>query len=209
MRWRSWLVPALAVLAVPVAALLIALAVDVFRVGGGVADDDVRFQARPGLPSGLWDGVGFLPRGIARKATGLDDDLRYRRAAWLFSRVQPGKVIIQGPELEALRGSAQTKLTDASRAEESAARRAQLLNLLGVLGMDRFAADPANRANIIRSAVDTFQSAVETDPENADAKFNLELVLRDFYSAVASGTKVDRGANRGRQGAAGREGSGY
>ena len=61
-------------------------------------------------------------------------------------------------------------------------RRARLLNLLGVLGMDRYTADPANRAIIIRAAVDTFQSAIATDPENADAKFNLELVLRDFFA---------------------------
>jgi hypothetical protein len=157
----------------------------------------------------LWDDVGFLPGGVARKATGIEDDLRFRDATWLFGRVQPGKVVVTGPELEGLRGSAQAQLTEASRDETSAERRARLLNLLGVLSMDRYTADPANRTTIIRNAVDTFQSAIETDPDIPDAKFNLELVLRDFFAAIASGEQTDRGAAQGQQGAAGRSGSGY
>lgn len=207
--WRRWIVAALAVLAVPVAVLLVLVAVDVLRVGAIVAKSDVRFQARPTLPADLWDDVGFLPGGIARRAAGVDDDLAYRRAVWLFSRVQPGKVIIANPGLESLRASVQPRLTDASNDEHDAGRRAQLLNLLGVLGLDRFPSDPGNRNAIIREAVDSFQSAVKIDPENADAKFNLELVLRDFYTAQASGSNPDRGRAGGQLGGTGRSGSGY
>jgi hypothetical protein len=209
MRWRSWIVPVLAVLSVAVSAALIAIAIDVLRLDSAVERDDLRFQARPTLPAGLWDDIGFLPGGIARKATGIDDDLRFRDSTWLFGRVQPGKVVVTGPDLEGLRGSAQAKLTEASRDETSTKRRARLLNLLGLLAMDRYTADPANRTTIIRNAVDTFQSAIEADPDLADAKFNLELVLRDFFAAIASGEETDRGAAQGRLGAAGRAGSGY
>lgn len=208
-RWRTWILAALAVLAVPAAVLLLLVAVDVVRVGGSIAESDVRFQARPTLPGGLWDDVGFLPGGTARQAVGVEDDLAYRRAVWLFSRVQPGKVVIASPELEALRAGAETKLIDASRGEMDPRRRAQLLNLLGLLALDRFAGDPGDRINIIRGAIDSFQSAVKADPGNEDAKFNLELVLRDFYSATAPGSNPDRGRAGGKFAGTGRSGSGY
>jgi hypothetical protein len=206
---RRWLVPAGALLAVVLAALLIVVAIDVLRVGGSVESDDVRFQTRQTITDGLWADAGFLPGGVARRATGLDDDLRYRRAVWLYARVQPGKVIVQGPVLEGLRGSAQTTLTDAARREQDPVRRAQLLNLIALITLDRYAGDPANRLAIIRDAVGTLQNAIAVDPGNADAKFNLELVLRDFEAPNASGEQTDRGAAQGRQGAAARAGSGY
>jgi hypothetical protein len=211
MRWRRRLLPAAAVLAVPLAVVLVLLAVDVLQVNAAVEDDDVRFQARPTLPSGLWEQEGFLPAGVARSVVGVDDDLRYRRAAWLFARVQPGRLTTTtgSPEQDALHAGAETKLIDASRAEPDPHRRSRLLNMLGLLALDRYAQDPADRINIVRSAVDSFQSAIKADPSNSDAKFNLELVLRDFETAEAAGTSPDRGANRGRQAGLGRDGSGY
>jgi hypothetical protein len=208
-RLRQFVLPVLGVLAALVAALFIVVAIDVLRVDSSVKADDVRFQAKPTTPDGLWDDTGFVPRGIARKLTGIDDDLRYREAVWLYARVQPGRVIVEGPILEGLRGSAQSKITEASQKESSNVRRAQLLNLLGLISMDRYTSDPANRTAIVRDAIGLFASAIETDPQNADAKFNLELALRDFFAPIASGTQTDRGAAQGRQGAAARAGSGY
>jgi len=208
-RWRRWLLTAAAVLAVPVAIAFAVVAVDVFRVSDSVTRDDIRFQARPTLPAGLWTHQGFLPGSIARKAVGLDDDLVYRRAVWLYSRVQPGKVYINSPELDALRAGAETKLIDASRGESDPRRRSRLLNLLGLIALDRYASDPADRINIVRSAIGSFQSAIKADPDYADAKFNLELVLRDFAAEQAPGSQPDRGPNRGHQSGIGRSGSGY
>jgi len=209
MRWRRWLRPAAAVLCVPVAIALVLVAIDVLRVSGAVTGDDVRFQARPTLPTGLWDEPGFLPGELASKAVGLADDLRYRRAVWLYARVEPDKVKIVTPGLEALQASLEPKLIDASRAETDAQRRSRLLNILGLVAMTRYAADPGDRANIIRGAIDSFQSAIKADPENADAKFNLELVLRDFYHQVAPAAAPDRGRLGGRVAGVGRDGSGY
>ena len=209
MRWRRWVLPAAAVLCVPLAAALALVAVDVLRVSSAVASDDVRFQARPTLPAGLWGEPSFLPGEIGSKAVGLEDDLRYRRAVWLYARVEPDKVKIVTPELESLRASVEAKLIDASRTETDPRRRSRLLNLLGLLAMDRYAIDPGDRVNIVRGAIGSFQSAIKADPENADAKFNLELVLRDFYTASASGTNPDRGRLGGRIAGLGRDGSGY
>ena len=87
-------VPALAVLCVPVAVLLVLFAVDVLRVGDSVTEDDVRFQARPTLQAGLFDDPGFLPGHLAAKAVGLEDDLRYRRAVWLYARANPSNTTV-------------------------------------------------------------------------------------------------------------------
>ena len=94
MRWRRWLLPAAAVLCVPVAIALVLFAVDVLRVGGAVEGDDVRFQARPALPTGLFEDPGFLPGAVAPKAVGLEDDLRYRRAVWLYARANPSNTTV-------------------------------------------------------------------------------------------------------------------
>jgi hypothetical protein len=210
MRWRRWLVPALAVICVPVAVALVLFAVDVLRVGNSVTADDVRFQARPALQSGLFDDPGFLPGGIASKAVGLEDDLRYRRAVWLYARANPSNTSVYvTPAQEVLRASLEPKLIDASRAETDRRRRSRLLNLLGVVAMSRYAVDPGDRVNTVRAAIDTFGNAIKEDPDNADAKFNLEIVLRDFYHQVAPAAAPDRGRLGGNVAGVGRDGSGY
>jgi hypothetical protein len=210
MRWRRWLVPAAAVLCVPVAVLLVLFAVDVLRVGDSVTEDDVRFQARPTLRSGLFDDPGFLPGSIASKAVGLQDDLRFRRAVWLYARADPSNTTTYlSPAQEALRASLEPKLIDASRAETDSRRRSRLLNLLGVVAMSRYAVDPGDRSNTVRAAIDSFTNAINADPSNADAKFNLEIVLRDFFHQVAPASSPDRGRLGGRTAGVGRDGSGY
>jgi hypothetical protein len=191
------------------AAVVLVVAVDVLRVGRSVTRDDIRFDARQTIPEALWSDPGIAPGGVARWLTGVDDDIRYRKAVWLYSRVQPGKVVIQGSVLEGLRGSAASALTDASFKTSDPVDRSQLLNLLGILTLDRYSSDAANRINIVNTAAGFFQSAIESDPDNADAKFNLELVLRDFVTVDIPGEEPDRGADLGRQGAEGRSGSGY
>lgn len=210
MSWRRWLLPALAVLCVPLAIALVLVAVDVLRVSGHVTSDDVRFQARPTMPSGLYDEPGFLPGKAASKAVGLEDDLRYRRALWLYARANPSNTsVYQTPEQEALRASLEPKLIDAARAEHDPRRRSRLLNLLSLASMSRYAGDPSDRANIVRAAIGNLTTAIEIDPENADAKFNLELILRDFFHAVAPAAAPDRGRLGGNVAGVGRDGSGY
>jgi hypothetical protein len=210
MTWRRWWLPVAAVLCVPVAILLVLFAIDVLRVSGSVEADDVRFQARPTLQSGLFDDPGLLPGAAAAKAVGLEDDLRYRRAVWLYARANPSNTTVYlSPAQEALRASLEPKLIDASRAETDPRRRSRLLNLLGVVAMSRYAVDPGDRSNTVRASIDSFTNAIKTDPDNADAKFNLELVLRDFFHAVAPAAAPDRGRLGGNVAGVGRDGSGY
>jgi hypothetical protein len=210
MSRRRWLLPAAGVLCVAVAIALVLFAVDVLRVGGSLTEDDVRFQAKPAIQSGLFEDPGFLPARIGSKAVGLEDDLRYRRAVWLFARANPSNTsVYTTPAQEGLRASLEPKLIDASRAETDPKRRSRLLNLLGVVAMQSYAVDPGNRSNTVRAAIDSFSNAIKADPDNADAKFNLEIVLRDFFHQVAPAAAQDRGRLGGRTAGVGRDGSGY
>lgn len=210
MRWRRWLVPALAVLCVPIAIAITLTAVDILRVSGAVTSDDVRFQARPTLPDGLWESPGILPGDLATKVVGIEDDLRYRRIVSLYARANPSNTsVYQTPAQEGLRASLEPKLIDASRAENDPRQRSRLLNLLGVVAMGRYAVDPGDRSNVVRTAIDSFTGAIRADPSNADAKFNLEIVLRDFFHQVAPASSPDRGRLGGRVAGVGRDGSGY
>jgi hypothetical protein len=209
MPWRRLLYLA-AVLAVPAAIVLAVLAVDVVRVPGKLAADDVRFDAAPGRQAGLWEDVDFLRGDPAVTLLDLDADLDYRRTMALYFRARPGPDQgYFGPEEENLLGRVQYELTRGSAEDPNPARRSQLLNLLAAKSLERYSSDAVEAENILRRAVHMFRSAVETDPENADAKLNLELALRNAKAVNLPGTDPDAGAGGGTLSGSGRSGSGY
>jgi hypothetical protein len=207
--WRRRLLVAAAVLAVPVALALAVLAVDVLRTPSTLADDDVRFEAAPRRSAGLWEGLDFLPGRPAEHALDLGDDLDYRRTMAAFLRVEPGRVEIFGPELENLLGTVQREVTEGSAGDANPARRSRYLNLLAVMALQRYGSDAAETETILRSAVNTLRSAVETDPTFADAKLNLELALRSAKATNVPGIDPSGGAAEGTISGQGRSGSGY
>lgn len=206
---RTWAIRLAAVLAVPAAIVLALLAIDVLRVPNDVAADDVRFQAAPRVPRALWNDPGFLPGSPGAHLLGAGDDVAYRRTVALFARVQPGKVQAATPELDALRGRVQLDVTLRSRADDDAQRRAQLLNLYGVLTLARFSTEAAEQQQILSRGIGAFQNATELDPENLDAKRNLEIVLRRPEAATLPPNDPSQGGAQGRTSGQGRSGSGY
>ena len=206
--WRKWLLRVAAVLAVPAAVVLVAVALDVVRVPGELESDDVSFEAAPRRQAGLWDQLGLLPREPGAYLLGLDDDVAYRRTLAIWVRVPPGTDIF-GPEQENLRGRLQSQLSERSAADSNATRRSHLLNLLGALSLERRSSDPNESGNVLRKAIDNFRSAIELDPTNQDAKVNLELALRNAKAVNLPGTDPDSGAAQGSLSGQGRAGSGY
>lgn len=182
-----------AVLATTLAFLLIAVALDVLTTWRAVVADDFRFQTSSPRPRGLWDDLGVLPGSGAVRALALEDDVAYRRAVALFASVQPGRVAAIDARVESIRGQAQLELTRTSLRETDERRRASLLNYLAVLPLDRAATDAGERAGVLQTAIGVLQSAVKADPTNADAKVNLELLLRDI---VATGGPVNTPSGR-------------
>jgi hypothetical protein len=204
---RTRLLRLAALLAVPAAIVLGVLSVDVLRVPGELEGDDVRFQAAPLGQQGLWEGLGVLPGGVSERLLDVEDDLAYRRTIALFVRVPPG-VETYGPEQENLRGKMQSELTRGSAEDANAKRRSVLLNLLAASSLGRYSSDPVEEESILRRAIQTLRSAVEVDPENADAKLNLELALRDAKATNLPGTDPDTGAAQGSLSGQGRAGGG-
>ena len=198
-----------AALAVPAAIVLTVIAVEVFRVPGELAADDVRFQGGPRVRRALWNDLGFLPGDAGVRLLGAEDDLAHRRTMALFAQVQPGKVAVTSPELEALRGRAQLEVTLQARVEQDPFRQAQQLNNLGILTIGRYSTDSQEATQILARAVGAFQNAIEVDPDNLDALRNLEILLRRPEAAHLPPNNPSQGGAQGRVSGQGRVGSGY
>lgn len=188
---------------------LVALAVDTVVVWRSVAADDFRFQAAPSRQRGLWEEPGVAPGTVTARLLGIEDDLAYRRTTSLFTRSRPGRAPYPGPQLAALRGQAALQLTRTSQAETDAHRQSQLLNFLGTLPLDRRIQDQAERANVLQTAIGIFENAVKVDPGNADAKTNLELVLRISNFAAVPATEPSGERGGGTRSGSGTTGGGY
>jgi hypothetical protein len=206
---RTWAIRIAAVLAIPAAIVIAVLAIDVLRVPGDIAAEDVRFQAGPRVRRTLWDDLGFLPGQPGARLLGADDDIAHRKTLALFAQVQPGKVAVTSPELEALRGRAQLEVTLQARVERDPHRQAQQLNNLGILTIGRYSTDSQEATQILARAVGAFQNAIEVDPDNLDALRNLEILLRRPEAATLPPNDPSQGGAQGRVSGQGRVGSGY
>lgn len=207
--WRTRAIRVAAVLALALALVLVLLAIDVLRLPAALESGDVRFEAAPKRQSGLWQDFAFLPGRPAERLLDVDDDLTYRRTVAIFARVEPGKVEILGPELENLRGRAQVEIARGSAEDRDPQRRAQFLNFLAAMSLERYGANATEADSTLRRAIHTLRSAVETDPENADAKLNLELALRNAKAVNLPGTDPTGGPEEGTISGQGSSGSGY
>ncbi|MGH3994721.1 MAG: hypothetical protein ACRDSN_19940, partial [Pseudonocardiaceae bacterium] len=157
----------------------------------------------------LWSGLGFLPGEPGARLLDTSDDVTSRQTVALFALVDPAKVAIRTPEQEALRGRAQLEVALRSRESGEPGRRSRHLNLLGVLTMSRFTNFGAEAQLLVARGIGAFQSAVEVDPENSDAKRNLEILLRRPEAAQLPPTSPVQGGAHGRVSGQGRAGGGY
>ena len=207
--WRRWAAWIGAALLVPVAILLLLIGVDLIRSPGQLTSEDTRFQATPGRHPGVWD-VGALPGDLNERLLGLGDDLEYREVSALYLRAEPGKVLYDGfPKLEKLRAKAQFELARLSAEDTEAVRKSRLLTLDGVMTLDFRTSSSEEREVILREAASAFRGAIELDPENADAKSNLELVLSVFGPINLPPNAPSHGVDQGQMSGQGRTGTGY
>ena len=199
-------VAALALLAAAAAALL---AADVARWHEELRVSDARFQiGRGGRVT--WNAPARVPLGLARRLLAVDDDRATRRALQLFRAAYRGPEPVDVRlERQGARGAAQAALADVAKSPDPFTA-SQAMNLLGILAFATpgrgTAAMPAERS---RGA---FDAALRLDPANADAKANLELVLRllepgGLRSGPRTGGGTRRGGGRGAGGGA--AGRGY
>jgi hypothetical protein len=192
-------------LAGAVCALL--LAHDVRTTRSALQDGDVVYSATPSRATWTGDTV-FAGAAAWLLATG--DDVDYRLA--LRQYVDASKLRLRldnAVEVEALRGRAQDALGRAARSRDPR-RASQALTLLGILAFRSAAAGAAQSQ--VDAAIANLTDATRIDPTNADAAFDLELLLR-LTSAKGSRSQPGQGGGFGRTGrrgaGGGRPASGY
>lgn len=208
-RERLLLIPA--VLAVPLALVLVVFAFDVLRTSGWISEDDSRFVSAPVRSTGLWNEPGLLATRARLKALGVEDDFAFRRIVSQFTRLRPGEQE-QGlnPERDARWAKLQFDLANQSRENPDSELRSELQNLMGVTLLARYLyASPDQRNMLLSNAVGAFRTAAELDPDNSDAKLNLELAMRAYSPLLFPSNAPDAGGARGQESGQGRSGSGY
>jgi hypothetical protein len=153
-----------------------------------------------------------LSASFSERLLGVRDDRDLRRALTLFRRnaFQPQNLAYAVGQAVA-RSRTEGALAAVLRSSGTAKRRSQVATLLGILAYGDFAQgnrDPSQTA----MATSTFQDAVQLDPANEDAKYDLELLLRIFSRRGVGSALSNQGTpgSQGHRGAgAGAPGSGY
>jgi hypothetical protein len=173
-------------------------------------DGDSRFVANPSTAS--WSASTLLPFHVAEHVLALPGQLVFREAAQSFVAVNAaGNGYDNGYSESRTRGELEATLTSIA-AGPNTLRDSEADNLLGILAFaDSQQNGPNGPAPVERSVAD-FQAAVQLDPANTDAKFNLELLLRRLVAeGVRTGSNSSSsGPSTGHQGAGGGlPGSGY
>ena len=158
----------------------------------------------------LWEPRELVPGGVAEKILGARDDLVFRRAVRATRLSDPERPGFSSSGV-ANRNVATALLTEIVQHDSSSHRRSEAANLLGVLSFSESLADYSNRERLLSSASGRFRQAIELNPDNADAKLNLELSRsRALKLSEAGGGNNPTAGGRGARGAgAGQAGSGY
>ena len=178
------------------AAVLIAcLALDVIHWRDAIRRGDREFERS--AAGAAWKASTVLPSDPARGLLGLGLPLRFRTAAQSFAAVQTaGQGYDNGLSETRTRGELEAELAELAQSRDHViASRAD--NMLGILAFaDATPSGPIAPAPIDLSVAD-FQAAIRLDPTSVEAKFNLELLLRQLLAKV-----VRPGANNSAAGPA-------
>ncbi|MEX2645378.1 MAG: hypothetical protein WD249_03855 [Gaiellaceae bacterium] len=189
---------------VALAAVLLLLAAAVGRWRAALTADDVRWRAVPEEP-GLWQPAARLPGDPARLLLGVGDDVRFREAirALRLGRLERG--FSSDPALALPRAEAQARLVRVFEQDPSPARSSRALGLIGVIGFANSLFETRGQLALVREAVAAFEAAIAIDPDNDEAKANLEQALqrRQTLAALAGA-----GAAEPSPGGAGARGAG-
>jgi hypothetical protein len=159
------------------AVFLVVVAVDVVRSRQALASGDDRYMSAP-RDGSLWEPGALGASTISRKVLGVDDDLAFREAVRALRLSQRDDPSDASPEAVLRRAKAQKLLEDVIADDSDAGRRSRAMSLLSVLLLSTPAADREERATIQRIALEHLKKAIEIDPTNDEAKYNLEVVLR-------------------------------
>jgi hypothetical protein len=190
------------------------LARDVSATRSAVTRGDVEYRISPGK-TGLWRTSPVVPFGLAESLLGTSDDVAMRRAVRnvLLARLGDPTVSVSDPLVALLRNEAQARLDEIVSNAKDRKQQSRAAGLLGVVGLARLQSETQDRAALIGATVAALQLAIALDPDNDDAKFNLEYALqrsRGIQLTEGAGGQNPSPGGSGSTGAgAGDAGSGY
>jgi hypothetical protein len=172
---RVWPI-ALAVVLVVVAVGCALLAADVRSWPHAIRAGDLELQSSPATAS--WTPSTTLPGDPASRLLGTGDAVSMRNAIQSFIALEAlGNGVDNGFSEQKLRGSLEATLTDLARTSDRA-QASQADDLLGILAFADSRQTGADAPAPVERALSDFGAAVQADPSNAVAKFNLELLQR-------------------------------
>jgi hypothetical protein len=154
------------------AVLLALLALDVGRWRDAVSGGDVRFVA---TEDGTWEPSTRLPGGLSRALLGVKDDVEFREALRAVRAARLGDQTVSDPEVALLRNEAQARLETIAGTPGDAKRKSRAAGLLGVLGLSRLVTETQQRDVLLQYTLTSLERAIALDPDNDEAKLNLEL----------------------------------
>lgn len=201
-----------AVVCFVLAGLLVLLAADVSRWRDALSADDVRYRTAPDAAD-LWDREALFPLAAAENVLGIDDDLVFRRAVRAVRLAKLEDPTTSDTEVLLQRAEARERLEAIAAGSADPARRSRAMTLLGVLLLATPVPNADEQVAALKAAVANLQEAITLDPDNSDAKFNLEFALRQRrggLSATGAAAPNPSGSSSSTRGAAtGPPGSGY
>jgi tetratricopeptide (TPR) repeat protein len=148
---------------------------DAQRLDAEMRESDAAFRLDP-TREGLWAAEPDAP-GVA-KLLAVRDDLMFRRASRLFELLRRRGRNPFDSAGRAFRADTQLSLARAEQAGMSKEAHSKAVNLDAMLVLEEALGDPQNGGALAERSLADFRRAIRLDPENEEAMFNLELVMR-------------------------------
>jgi hypothetical protein len=196
----------LGIVVLALGALLLLTGFDVLRWRGQLERGQVALAARSVDPS-VWEPKTILPKAASRFVLGAGEGVTYAKAVQQYelARRTRGSGFLQNPILP----RAQFTLLRFGQGGHPDVDRSNALTMYGVLLYGGLAAQDLSVVVILGRTIDQFRKAVELNPNNDAAKYDLEFLLRRVQ-ASGGGESVGpppKKSSRGQRTGAGSPGS--
>jgi hypothetical protein len=191
-----------------VAAVVLALTgLDVLRWRGQLERGQVALAARSADPT-VWEPETILSRGVSSWVLGAGEGVAYARAVQQYelARHSRGSGFLQNPVLP----RAQQSLLEFGQGDHPATDRSHALTMYGVLLYGGMSAQDISVVVMLERTIEQFRNAIELDPDNSAAKYDLEHMLRlagEAGGGAASVGPPPKRGNRGQRAAGGSPGT--
>ena len=199
------------------AVLLALVAVDVARSHETIPADDVRFTA--GAPTTGWSPRALAPFDAGQRVLGVQDDVAFREMLRVLRQSKLLDSTVSDPMLAIRRTELAERLESIVVHDPDPALRSRASSLLGVVSVVSWNSTPPqgtqqlDRSELLIAAVASFEQAIGLDPDNDDAKYNLQLMLQRgeglLPTEAAAGRNPSPGGKGSRGAGAGAPGGGY